>query len=600
MNAFLARLPDPELDWVDGLPYSKRFRDIYCASDGPAETQRVFIEPARLLDRIAAARQFTVVELGFGTGLNFLTLALKLRDCCSTTRVRYIAIERYPLESHDLMRALGSFGIPSHDVQALAAQLPPRVPGWHRRYFNSGDLELTLFYGDVALGMKELTGRDKAGVDAWFLDGFAPSRNPGMWDPAILAQMRDVTKTNGTVTTFSAAGEVRRALQANGFQVRRIEGKPGTKRHTTLGLIADTSYRPPPLTKNVRVVGGGLAGSIAARTLAMKGLDVELIEKQAYLGSATSAIPAAIQHPRYSAANTPLAQYRVHAYAHASALLSQFGSTRVGGLHLPDDGMPPERLHKIAELLGSGWCEWLDADAVAEVTQGLIRRAGAWHPVSAIVKGPDICAKLSQHRRIRIITDQAHVFVTACDVPTIFATGCELLGSSEQVSLETMVIPGQVDAFVPTEPKPLTACIVAHNGYVASSESRLYAGSTYEYTRWAPGVATKTNRARITHLFPKQRLNHVESFRERRVVSSDRLPIVGQVGEHSWVSLAHGSSGTISTPFAAELLASAILQEIPISSDAAGRLLAPERFRSRQARRPNPLTRGFQARPNAE
>ncbi|MCE2407433.1 MAG: NAD(P)-binding protein, partial [Pseudomonadales bacterium] len=136
---------------------------------------------------------------------------------------------------------------------------------------------------------------------AWFLDGFAPDRNPEMWHPDLFKTMHTVTKTGGSVTTFSAAGRVRSGLQEAGFNVQRVEGQNAQKRHTTMATFNGNGYSPARSPTYVRVVGGGLAGSTIAQTFARKGVHVELCERAGGVGSATSAIPAAIQHPRLSA-----------------------------------------------------------------------------------------------------------------------------------------------------------------------------------------------------------------------------------------------------------------------------------------------------------
>lgn len=591
-------MPDPDVEWVDGRLVSKRFRDIYFAHDGPAETRRVFIEPAKLRQRIQVATTFTLVELGFGSGLNFLTLARLLEDAECTTRLRYVAIENYPLYSTDLARAVRPFENELAQRDELVRQLPPRVPGWHRRYFNEGQLELSLFYGDVKRGLNDIQDFERGGVDAWFLDGFSPERNPEMWESAIFAAMRAMTKPNGTATTFSATGHVRRGLQANGFEVQRVKGAAGAKRHTTVAKLTAPAYQPPDPIKKVRVVGGGFAGTTLARTFALKGVRVELIERHPRLGSETSAIPAAIQHPRLSAADTPLAQFRVHAYAHAEAMLAgRAGVTPLGGLHLPDDGMSQDRLAKVADLLGPTWLQWLDADAIRDLTRGAIQESGALHPKSSVIDGAEVCDALASHERITVTVSTSSEFVFDNEIPTVYATGCELPPTIQDVPLETLVIPGQVDAFAIAPPLRTPTTIIVKNGYVAPQVGLAYAGSTYEYQRWPANAATRANAARITGVIPNARLHHQLSFRSRRVVASDRLPIVGAIGERTWCSWGHGSGGTISAPFAAELLASAILGEIPVSSAAVVRLLSPERFRLRQARRPNPLSREFHQRP---
>ena len=137
-------MPEPDIIWHEGQPYSERFRDIYFAHDGPAETRRVFIEPAQLIERIRMQSVFSIMEFGFGTGLNFLTLAQILTDHRIDTRVRYISVDKYPLHTTDTAQALEPFKTELRLVDALLRKMPPRIPGWHRRYFSNYQLELSL------------------------------------------------------------------------------------------------------------------------------------------------------------------------------------------------------------------------------------------------------------------------------------------------------------------------------------------------------------------------------------------------------------------------------------------------------------------------
>ena len=590
-------MPDPDIVWTAERLHSHRFQDIYFAHDGPAETRRVFIEPANLIERIRNESVFSIMEFGFGTGLNFLTLAQILSDHRIDTRVRYISVDKYPLQTADIARALEPFKTELRLVDGFLNKMPPRIPGWHRRYFANNRLELMLCYNDVASALDEFLASDETGIDAWFLDGFAPDRNPEMWQPDLFEKLHTITKRGGTVTTFSAAGHVRNALQQAGFQVQRIEGRASQKRHTTLASVEGHGFIPASPPTHACVVGGGLAGAAVAQSLARKGVSVALHERGARVGASTSAIPAAIQHPRLSAADTLLALFRVHAYAHAQALLKAYDAvSSIGAVHLPDDGMPIERLAGIAELMGDDWITLLDPDATRELTRQSTE--SAWFPRSAIVNGGQLCEELLKHELIRVSTRHEHDLNARDDeVPTIYATGYDIPHQVGEMPLEAIVIPGQVDAFAVTGTDNPIHHIVAHNGYVAPQHELLFAGSTYEYSPWVNGEATRTNKARIENLLPGLSLEHKSIFRADRVVSSDRLPIVGEIADKCWVSWAHGSGGTITAPFAAELIASAILKEVPAGSPEIPRLLSPERFRFRQQRRPNPLTRGFRTGP---
>jgi tRNA 5-methylaminomethyl-2-thiouridine biosynthesis bifunctional protein len=102
--------------------------------------------------------------------------------------------------------------------------------GFHRFHLFDNRVVLTLLIGDVNALLPSL----HAQVDAWFLDGFSPAKNPDMWCEQLYKTMNDITKKGGTLATFTCAGHVRRGLQENGFQVDKKKGF-GKKRSMLTG-----------------------------------------------------------------------------------------------------------------------------------------------------------------------------------------------------------------------------------------------------------------------------------------------------------------------------------------------------------------------------
>lgn len=215
----------PALDWRGGVPVSVRFDDPYFSrADGLAETRHVFLGGNGLPDRFRPG--FHIAELGFGTGLNCLAALAAWRASGQAGALRFTSFEAFPLLPADIARALAAFP----EVAALAAPLADRLSG------DEGalpDLALALVTGDARETLPRWTGR----ADAWFLDGFAPARNPELWEPGLMAEVARHTAPCGTFATYSAAGDVRRSLAAAGFAVERVAGF-GTKRHMSRGVLA--------------------------------------------------------------------------------------------------------------------------------------------------------------------------------------------------------------------------------------------------------------------------------------------------------------------------------------------------------------------------
>lgn len=232
----------PQLEWLDGdVPRAEGFGDTYFSkAGGLAETRHVFLAGNRLPERFAGRSAFTIAEFGFGTGLNFLTTLKALQASGGAPKLTYVSFELHPMTREQLGRALAAFP----DLADLAAGLLETwapEPGWNRLELCGADLLLGV--GDARELIRDLRTAGAgaqagtvpiAPVDAWFLDGFSPSRNPELWAADLLQAAHDLTAEDGTLATYTAAGWVRRNLQAAGFAIRKVSGFAG-KREMVVG-----------------------------------------------------------------------------------------------------------------------------------------------------------------------------------------------------------------------------------------------------------------------------------------------------------------------------------------------------------------------------
>ena len=216
------------LDWrEDGVPVSTRFDDPYFSLQGGlAETRHVFLAGNGLPGRFAPG--FRIAELGFGTGLNLVAALIAWRAAGVGGVLRFTSFEAFPMTGDEMARALAAFP----EAAGVAAPLVAQWSAGARRLVLP-DLEAEIVIGDARATLPAWAGR----ADAWFLDGFAPAKNPDLWSGDMMAQVAAHTAPGGTFATYTAAGHVRRALQAAGFQVERRPGF-GAKRHMTAGWIA--------------------------------------------------------------------------------------------------------------------------------------------------------------------------------------------------------------------------------------------------------------------------------------------------------------------------------------------------------------------------
>ncbi|MDA7429407.1 tRNA (5-methylaminomethyl-2-thiouridine)(34)-methyltransferase MnmD [Primorskyibacter aestuariivivens] len=216
-----------ELEWRDGgVPVSTRFDDPYYSLDnGLAETRHVFLAgndlPARFRDG------FHIAELGFGTGLNLLTALQAFRDAGAPSKLQFTTFEAFPMAAPDMIAAQAAFP----ELADLAAELRT---WWEagQSVFETGDLSFAMITGDARETLPLWSGK----ADAWFLDGFSPAKNPELWGAELMAEVARHTVRGGTAATYTAAGHVRRGLEAAGFTVTRVPGF-GRKRHMTTARL---------------------------------------------------------------------------------------------------------------------------------------------------------------------------------------------------------------------------------------------------------------------------------------------------------------------------------------------------------------------------
>ncbi|MEM5585710.1 tRNA (5-methylaminomethyl-2-thiouridine)(34)-methyltransferase MnmD [Roseibium sp. AS2] len=235
----------PDLDWLEGgVPRARGFDDTYFSrAGGLAETRHVFLAGNRLPERAAGRDRLTLAEFGFGTGLNFLTTLEALNGLEAAPGLTFVSFELHPMTRDQLRRALKAFPELTSLAEALLDAWSPGA-GWNR--IPVAGAQLLLGVGDARALIGDLTVEDTASppgkiaiapVDAWYLDGFSPARNPELWEPGLLGAAAGLTAPDGTLATYTAAGWVRRNLQAAGFTVGKVRGFAG-KREMVVGRKA--------------------------------------------------------------------------------------------------------------------------------------------------------------------------------------------------------------------------------------------------------------------------------------------------------------------------------------------------------------------------
>ncbi len=553
-----------DIERRDGRVVNRHYDDIYSSTDADAEVHRVFLAPADVEARMRKQDRFTIAELGFGSGRNFLVAAALAKQC--GCRLHFLSVEAQPIAADALLDVLQPTA--DHHLAAdLAAHYPPALAGWHQRVFDKGRIVLSLFLGEAAAFAADLRDRHRSGVDAWFLDGFAPDRNPDMWAEPLLADVASTTRQNGTVTTFTSAGRVRRALESGGFSMRRVDQRPH-KRESLVGVMTDGIWPAQP-PRQVHVVGAGIAGCAAARHFADAGLDVLLSDQAERPASAASSV-VAMQHARLLGDGSAQADWRAAAYLYATHWNAHRPAVRrTGALQRPGPNLSPEKLFGIGQAFaGSG--SWVslgdDGDEPA-----------LWFPDAGVVDLPALCDDLIRHDRI-----EARFGVTSfqTDLPTIFACGAGTTALPQFSTLPIRPLWGQIDI---VERQPNSAEISyarIGDGYIAPFQGGCVVGSTYEYEPWAEEIATARNLEKLHG----EAVTWRSRRRGARAVANDRTPVVGAM-EGVWISSAHGSMGATSAYLSAAVLLHQIMGWIPPVTRRIEALLDPGRFAKRRRSR---------------
>ncbi|WP_434628145.1 bifunctional tRNA (5-methylaminomethyl-2-thiouridine)(34)-methyltransferase MnmD/FAD-dependent 5-carboxymethylaminomethyl-2-thiouridine(34) oxidoreductase MnmC [Chromobacterium sp. CV08] len=564
--------PHAELAWQDGQPQSVAFGDVYFSRDsGLEETRHVFLRHNQLEERFAALRpasQFVIAETGFGTGLNFLCAwQCFAAQAPADARLHFVSAEKYPLTPADLARALALWPQLAALSTELLEQYDALTPGWHRFVLAEGRVMLTLMIGDVLDVLPRLDAR----VDAWFLDGFAPSRNPDMWQQALFDQMARLSAPGASFATFTSAGEVRRGLAAAGFDVRKAPGH-GRKRHICHGWIAEPPspgwqppwYARPPQRWRERsaiVVGGGISGAATARSLAGRGWQVTLIERLPHLAGAASGNPQGVLYAKLSPHLTPLSRLVLAGYGYSlrtlRRLLPQGADWQACGvLQLAHDEQEAAKQQALARLgLPPAVVRPLDRDEASEMAGVALPQGGLFFPQGGWAHPPALVRRLAEHPNIALRAgrtalelsyDPAQRSWTASDESGALAVASVvvLAGAAETAQfdpashLPLKKIRGQITSIAATEQSARLRTVLCGEGYVSPArQGRHCLGATFKFDDDDLALRDgehRENLAMLAELSPALRASLADDAPEQlegrasyRCTSPDYLPLIG-------------------------------------------------------------------------
>lgn len=609
----MQKLPDQIIENADilwqetGAPYSSRFEDIYFSRQGGlAETEHVFIDANRLRERWGALDRlnetepetflhtFTVAELGFGTGLNFL--------CCwrawqtlgpKTLRLHYIACEKFPLQLDILQRALSQWPELANFSFSLLVSYPDHSPGYHRLQLDSSDGEssvtLDLYYGDAAQLLAAQPRRGGVKVDAWFLDGFAPRVNPDLWSPELMATLARLSHRGTTLSTYSVAGHVVRTLRASGFDVRKVEGF-GQKRHMLVGEFQGNELTDTPSANqswlqlpsqstqgnHVVVIGAGLAGCSVASSLAKRGYRVTVLEQKGEAATGASGNRQAVLQCRLNNAVNAGWQFNLQAFLysarHFSAMQIEnseiqwhqcgvlnldtaFSSRQKHCTEVKMDLYSPAVVRRVHQQEASALCG-IEIDG-----GGNYLNSGGWlnpaalcrvylrHPSISLVPNTAV-AKLQREDNVWNIfcATQTEPVAVAHHVVIANSYAADMLAQTERLPL--VPLRGQVSYCAQSDVSQTLSSVVCGLSYISPAADGLHsAGASYSKDISDLSLSAKEHSDNVEGIgkhFPEGAISATTAVSGRvsiRAGTGDRMPMVGPVVNFDLLTVTYANMG---------------------------------------------------------
>ncbi|GEA13326.1 bifunctional tRNA (5-methylaminomethyl-2-thiouridine)(34)-methyltransferase MnmD/FAD-dependent 5-carboxymethylaminomethyl-2-thiouridine(34) oxidoreductase MnmC [Alteromonas sp. KUL49] len=537
-----------------GTPVADHFDDVYFSNDsGIDETQHVFVAGNDLHERWESWTQatFIIAETGFGTGLNFLVAMAEFTKFKQQhpnhplRSLHFLSTEKFPLSQHDMAKALEAFPALQAEASCLSALYPISLQGCHRLEFPTFDTRLDLWFGDVHQLLPQWSSPEYGLVDAWFLDGFAPSKNPEMWTDALFSEMTRLSKEGTTFGTFTAAGIVKRGLAAAGFTIKKRNGfgrkrdmltgtldkKPSALVQGPLQRYANSALKP---NDHVVVVGSGLAAANTVLSLAKRGIDVTLCYDQDELATGASGNPQGGFYPQLHAQASISSRIQAHGFLYARRqydhiiandgdLAHDFCSVVLLGFN----NNAQERIEKLASqnVWPTELACLLESNEVTEKAgiplpfKGLLIEHGGWLSPPDLVRATIELAKsiakvtecsgyvyqdhIEEDSQVSVTfsVKQQNKETTIQASHLVLATGAQSVSQQAFASLPLRPVRGQVEAIPTQTPLNQLNTVLCHKGYLTPTLNGRHAlGSTYVKNDMATDVRTEESEANLcTH-----------------------------------------------------------------------------------------------------
>ncbi len=560
---------------------SKDYEDRYFQVNGFEESKEVYIDGNNLEERWESfsGSCFTIGELGFGLGLNFLTMMHCWLKKERSFNLDYIGIDKKILEKSNLIMLEEAFPNLKNEIKVLKECDIVGHNGFECISIPDLKIRLILITEDIQKAINDIC---VSNIDAWFLDGFDPKKNPEMWEEDILKTVFDLSSCDSSFSSFTSVGRIRRALLENGFEVSKVSGF-GTKRHRIIGKKFIENKKSNGI-KKIAILGAGLSGSNLAFNLANANIEVDIYDALADLNKGSSGGPIASMYPKFSLDNSPRSKFLIASYFFSlNFYIKNLGFENTGLLFYGSDEIKDKWISKILTLGRDDLFELLNDDEV-ENFLGVSEIKKALHVKKGLYLQPlELKKKLLEHRFIKIIPNEEFVSFSEEKSKVVVdfksglrksydalavCTGKGLKDFNDNLKVSYGLMAGISNKDLFNIKKPLN-----HQGYIIPKvDGTNWIGSTYEQS---PDLKKENIKEKI-------KLNHAifgrkgmsfeihDIWEGERVSARSNLPIASKIPETKNIYCIGGlgSRGLSYAPFLAEIVSSAIQdKQIPLSKE---------------------------------
>lgn len=560
---------------------SKDYEDRYFQVNGFEESKEVYIDGNNLEERWESfsGSCFTIGELGFGLGLNFLTMMHCWLKKERSFNLDYIGIDKKILEKSNLIMLEEAFPNLKNEIKVLKECDIVGHNGFECISIPDLKIRLILITEDIQKAINDICSSN---IDAWFLDGFDPKKNPEMWEEDILKTVFDLSSCDSSFSSFTSVGRIRRALLENGFEVSKVSGF-GTKRHRIIGKKFIENKKSNGI-KKIAILGAGLSGSNLAFNLANANIEVDIYDALADLNKGSSGGPIASMYPKFSLDNSPRSKFLIASYFFSlNFYIKNLGFENTGLLFYGSDEIKDKWISKILTLGRDDLFELLNDDEV-ENFLGVSEIKKALHVKKGLYLQPlELKKKLLEHRFIKIIPNEEFVSFSeeknkvvvdfksglrkSYDALAV-CTGKGLKDFNDNLKVSYGLMAGISNKDLFNIKKPLN-----HQGYIIPKvDGTNWIGSTYEQS---PDLKKENieEKIKLNHaIFGRKGMSFEihDIWEGERVSARSNLPIASKIPETKNIYCIGGlgSRGLSYAPFLAEIVSSAIQdKQIPLSKE---------------------------------